>query len=304
MMLTEQTYHSRDANMAYFSASQFRKMLECPAREIAILRGTFTPKEDSDALLVGSYVDTMLLTPEAAETWKQENKTKAYQDPTAAELKRRGFAFKTVTECLELHPELKGTGEPYACMKMGDMMIARAKRDEVFMTTLAGDHQRIHTFKLFGHPVKVKFDTIDVQSFTDLKTCPALDHDEWDPEARARIIWYDKYYLQIALYWEAFRDINGADPAAAYIAALTKQDPPDIGILTYSTAHRDRFDRELDRVNAHLDEWAAMKAGITPAPKCKQPGCDYCRSTKVLTYDDVVEAQDWTIKNRIRREIM
>ena len=59
LSLTSENYYSPEANEAYFSVSQFKDFLKCPAMAMAKLRGEYAP-EQGRALLLGSYLDEML----------------------------------------------------------------------------------------------------------------------------------------------------------------------------------------------------------------------------------------------------
>ena len=59
MRLTADNYYSTEANMAFWSASTVKSFLSCPAAGLAEMTGNWT-RPDSDALLIGSYVDAAL----------------------------------------------------------------------------------------------------------------------------------------------------------------------------------------------------------------------------------------------------
>ena len=54
--LTAENYHSPEANRAYFSVSQIKTFLDCPARAMAEIRGEYK-QPITKALLMGSYFD-------------------------------------------------------------------------------------------------------------------------------------------------------------------------------------------------------------------------------------------------------
>ena len=76
MKLTPANYYSKKANEAYFSTSQFKDFMKCPAMAMAKLRGEYSP-EDGRALFLGSYVDEMLTgTRESQMKFIEENMDK------------------------------------------------------------------------------------------------------------------------------------------------------------------------------------------------------------------------------------
>ena len=58
MRLTEENYFSREAQMEYMSASQYKAFLECPAAAMAEIRGEYI-REETKALTLGSYMDAL-----------------------------------------------------------------------------------------------------------------------------------------------------------------------------------------------------------------------------------------------------
>ena len=56
MKLNNDNYFSKDANMTYMSATQFKDFLNCEAAALARVKGEYAD-EHTTPLLVGSYVD-------------------------------------------------------------------------------------------------------------------------------------------------------------------------------------------------------------------------------------------------------
>ena len=54
--LTSENYFSPENSLKYLGSSQIKAMLKCEAAALADIRGEF-PREETTALLVGSYVD-------------------------------------------------------------------------------------------------------------------------------------------------------------------------------------------------------------------------------------------------------
>ena len=59
MELTRENYYTPEASQEYFSVSQFKHFMECPAAAMAYIDGSFRD-EPTQALLEGSYVDAAL----------------------------------------------------------------------------------------------------------------------------------------------------------------------------------------------------------------------------------------------------
>ena len=107
MILTPSNYYAPEANWAYFSASQIKSFMSCPARTMAGLRGELE-HEKSMALLVGSYVDA--------------------------------YFEGTLDQFTSEHPEVfKRDGSLKAEYHHANIMIARAEADPVFIDVLHPD---------------------------------------------------------------------------------------------------------------------------------------------------------------------
>lgn len=265
MTLTASNYHGAESNLRYFSNSQVTRMRECAAKHVAQLSGKWPADEPSEALLIGSYVDRALLTPDELLGWKAAN-------------------------CKNLYSARNG--KPFAFVELAETMVARAKQDEAFMRVLQGEHQVYVTWTMFGHEWKAAIDVAnpDKGYFADLKTCPSLDHDTWSDELRKKLPWYDKYFQQIAIYREAFKAHYGKPATCAMLAAVTKQDPPDIGLVSFDDSHAMRYEYELNEIAHNIDAWAKMKRGEMEPTRCES--CDYCRSTNKLDGSKITRAID------------
>ena len=193
--LTPEIYRSAEAEADFWSNSQFKALLECPARWAAEYRGEWTP-EPSTALLVGSYVDLALLTPEELV----------------------GFVARNEKEILTK------TGGLRADFHRADAMVERVRREPDFMSALDGDHQVLLTWELAGVRWKGLADCIDEERsiLTDLKTCRDFES-AWDAASRTRLPFYEAwdYWRQMALYRLGYQSRHGSLPEWVFIAAVT-----------------------------------------------------------------------------------
>lgn len=192
MILTEETYYSREANEQFFSVSFYKQMCKCEAAAMAQLRGEYEPPA-STAFLVGGYFD-------------------AYFDGSLEQFKSE-------------HPEILVTrgdrkGELRSEFRQAEVMIERAKSDKLFMKFMSGEKQKILTAELFGAPWKCKLDSFSEGiCITDLKTCQSF----------GTIPRY-RYDIQGAVY-QRIVELNGFGKLPFYLAACTKESVPGLRIF-------------------------------------------------------------------------
>lgn len=262
LTLTHDNYHSREANLAYMSVSQYKQWRACPSTALAIHRGEWmtTP---SDAMILGSYVDGKLLQPEKL----------------AADMANNPDTYFTKQ------------GKPRAFVEQGNQMAERARSDKVFTAAIAGDHQMIITFPLAGVTWKSMMDVVnhDTKTVCDLKTTRSLDYTEWSDASQSRLSWIEiyGYWTQMAVYRLAYKHAFKALPKHTLLAAVTKENPPDIGVYLFD--NRQRLNYEIEQIKATMPTIMRYMDGSVPAPRCGK--CDHCRLTKVIENIIPVESQ-------------
>jgi hypothetical protein len=254
MNLTETNYYSAEANAAYLSNSQYKSWLDCPARTAAEARGEWV-EDERDALLVGNYVDTALLTPDLMEQFLSKNSDAIFT--------KRDKALRA----------------PFV---LADTMVARCKRDALFMGALDGDHQVIATWEMYGVMWRAKFDSVDPSRgvLTDLKTVKSFDS-EWSAEHKMKLPFYEvwHYWRQMAIYREGYKALYGKYPEVCTIAAVSKQAHPRLKVLVMD--NDEAFARELEKVEANLPTIIAHREMLAHnLPVFQRCGrCDYCAET-------------------------
>jgi len=253
-MIAANDYHGVKANRQWMSVSQYKGWLECAAKQAATLRGDWIEPE-KDAFTLGKYVDMALLEP----------------DRLKAEMDANQDTYMTKA------------GKPRAFVSDGDAMVARAKADPIFMASLRGETQQIVTFKIGRVGIKAMLDVADPERgiLTDLKTARDLDSLTWSDTAQAKVPFYEvyNYWLQMAVYRQAFKAHYGKLPKFVFIAAISKETPPVAKVYHFDNRHR--FKAELDRFKANLPRILAMKSGKVEPTRCER--CGYCRETFRVT---------------------
>ena len=244
MQLNEKNYFSREADVAYFSASQVKSFRKCEAATMAALRGEYV-RPMSQALLQGQFVDEAL-TGNYAE-WAMS------------------------------HPEIsKRDGNLKAEFMLCQEMVSRARRDSLFMEYMDGDHQTIMTAQIFGVPFKAKLDVLRPDRIVDLKTVKDLSSVYLPGQGRVDFATAWDWPLQMAIYQKIVQ-ANGGGKLPCFLAVITKETPADIRIVQIE---QERMDAEIAWLEHMLPRYDAVKNGIIEAERCES--CAWCRESRVL----------------------
>ena len=245
MQLNEQNYFSKEADRAYFSASQIKAFRKCEAAALADLNGDYI-RPMSQALMVGQYVDAALTGD--LDEWKG------------------------------LHPEiLKRDGTPKAEFAQAQEMVERARRDPLFMDFMDGDHQTILTAELFGVPFKAKFDVLGADRIVDLKTVRDFSPVYLPGQGRVDFATAWDWPLQMAIYQKIYEKVEG-QRLPCFLAVITKETPPDIRVIQIE---QERMDSEIAWLEQVLPRYEAIKSGAIDPERCET--CAWCRESRILT---------------------
>lgn len=256
MMLTNDNYFSREADVEFLSVSQYKSFAGCigihgcEAMAMAKLRGEWET-EKTEALLVGSYIDAHF--EGTLPTFKAQN------------------------------PEVftqKGTLR--AEYKKAEEIINRIERDEFFMRHLSGQKQVIMTGEMFGAKWKIKMDSyLPGKAIVDLKVMRAIygrDATFYIRDMGSYINFVENwgYDIQGAVYQEIVYQ-NTGERLPFFIAAATKEKNPDIEVIYIPD---NILQERLAEVEANVPNILSLKRGEYEPVRCGH--CDYCRHTKVL----------------------
>ena len=253
-VLTPENYYSDQANALYLSNSLFKALYGYPGSpypcEAAALLG---PRVQTEALLIGGYVDAAFESDQALEDYKEAHKSELM-------LKSGKGYYKFVTDA--------------------DKAIERARMDPVFMSYMAGQHQAVMTGEIGGVPFRIKMDDYQPgKQITDLKYVKSAQ-DSYNEFLRRRVTFVEDYGYDIqgAIYQEIEYQNSGVR-LPFYIAYITKEDTPDIGVVEIP---QQMLDEALETVKLSLA--ARPLADIRKAPRpCSRRGCVWCRGQKALT---------------------
>ena len=248
MKLNKDNYYNPEANWEYFSVSQFKDFMKCPALAMAKIRGEYEP-EFGRALLLGSYVDEIL---------------------TGTEESIKQFI-------VEHMPDLfKKNGDRYADVQQADETIVRIKKQPLMMKYLSGRHQVIMTGEIEGVPFKIKMDSYKPKKYiADLKYMAILR----SPNLFEPMVKYWGYDLQAAVYQEIVRQNIGQRLPFMFVVA-TKEKPAHLAV---GEINQWNMDEALETVRNHIVDFQKIKKGLIEPERCEDYNCEYCTSTKIIT---------------------
>lgn len=256
-MLNKDNYFAPEMMKKYWSVSQFKAFDKCEAAGLAEARGDFQ-REETDALLIGSYVDAFFAG--EMEDFEARNGSKMF----------------------------KKNGELLAKFGHANDIIDRVCADPLMMEYLTGEKQVIMEAELFGVPWKTKMDVYNEQRIVDLK-CVRDFSDIYDKTYGWRSwVEYWGYDIQGAIYQKVEQLVTGrSEPLPFYIAAVTKEKTPDIKLIQLP---QHILDTALKLVEAKIDRFDLIKSGDVEPIRCES--CDYCKMTKVLKAPEVYEIKE------------
>lgn len=250
-------YYSPEANKQYWSVSQFKAFDACEAAGLASALGVYK-REDTTALLVGSYVDA--------------------------------YFSGTLPAFIADHPEImKRDGSLKAEYVKAAEIIDRVESDELMSSFLKGSKQVIRTGILFDVPWKIRMDVYDGARIVDLKVMKDMKSIYSDGFGRRSFIEHYGYDIQGAVYQKIEQLSSGrANPLPFYLAVATKEKEPDIAVIQIP---QHVLDSALKTVEAKIDRFDLVKQGLIEPTRCGD--CDYCRLTKKLTAPVVYDPEEW-----------
>ena len=252
MELTAENYYGKEANKVYMSVSQFKDFagtygkMACEFEAMEKMEGRWSP-EQTTPLLVGSYVDS-------------------YFEGSLSEFKKKNPDIFTQK------------GELKASYKKAEEIIARIERDAYFMKFMSGEKQKIMTANIFGCDWKIKIDSyIEGVAIVDLKVMASITDLKWVKDlGYLDFVRYWGYDIQGAIYQKVV-ELNTGKKLPFYIAAVTKQDEPDIRIIQITQNY---LDEAMALVGANINRILQVKNGDREPDRCEL--CDCCRHHRVL----------------------
>ena len=274
MKLTQANYQSKKSNEIYFSVSQFKDFMKCPAMAMTKLKGEYeTPP--LKALLLGSFVDEMLTgTKKSKMEFILENREELFQ-------KSSKLNTCNDAECAELISKsalsiFSSVNKPYAEIVQALDTIARIKKQPLMKQHLKSRHQTIMTGEIAGVPFKIKMDNYKPNEFiSDGKYMSSLR----SPNLFDPMVKYWGYDIQGAVYQEIVRQ-NTGKRLPFYLDIATKETPAHLAVAEINQFD---LDEALDVVKAWAPRYQAIKNGEIQPERCGEYNCNYCTETEIIT---------------------
>ncbi len=257
LSLNESNYFSTEAGKDYWSVSSFKAFAKCEAAGLAQIRGEYK-REETDALLIGSYVDAYFTGD--FEKYRAEHEDEMFTK--------------------------KGT--LYAKYETADKCIEAVENQPLMMDYLKGEKQVIMAAELFDVPWKIKIDVHHGDRIVDLKT--VKDFADIYEVGFGYRSWIEAwgYDIQGAVYQRIEQIYSGrTDPLPFYLVAVTKEKVPDVAVIQIP---QHVLDTALKVVEAKIDRFDLVKHGMIPAERCER--CLYCKETKRLTEPMIYEREE------------
>lgn len=254
MELTDKNYYSLEANLEYMSYSQLKSLTgslgrpACEEHALKVLKGEWQD-EPSKEMLIGSYVDAYF--------------SDEFQDFV---LLHSGDIFTQ-------------RGTKRAEYEKADNMIARCRKDKMFMNFINGEHQKIFTAEMFDTKWKCKLDSYHKgKCIVDLKCVEDIYKTFWVRDFGCmNFIEYWGYTTQLAIYQKVV-ELNTGEKLPCYICAVDKTPHPAIEVIQIPD---DKLAQELSLIEYDVKHALALKNGEIEPLRCGK--CSYCKDTKVIT---------------------
>lgn len=258
MILTQENYFSKEADLEYMSVSQWKLFKECEAKALHTIKEV----EDStskEAFLEGQLFEA-LVAGDSKLFMAQHPELISSRGPTAGQLKSN-------------YSKILKSAERFNDQKFFREIINKC------------DKQVILTGEIEGVKVKCALDLFDrsTNSIYDIK-CMKDFKEQWNKDEKAYVPWYYiyGYIMQLAVYREIVRQ-NFGEPKVIGLLAATKEDVPDIQALRID---KSLLDLELKVFKDKIIHYHEIKIGKRIPVSCNC--CDYCKETKeILDFSEV-----------------
>ena len=255
--LTEENYHSVEANKAYMSVTKLKNFMECEELAMEVSEGRWH-QAGTKTFLMGNYL----------HAWNENNLS--------------NFKLR--------NPELFLTRKS-KCGEVGDLKaefssindtIRFMERDPFLMRSLSGNKEVIITAQMFGVWWKIKVDSHNPDGgwMTDLKFMKDLYESTYDVFTKERVSFVEayNYHLQAAIYAQVDKIAFGREERLEFfIAGISKHSIPQKEVITID---EETINAQLNTVEAYMHHVRGLLEHKVQPTRCGK--CAYCRSVKMI----------------------
>ena len=241
----------------HMSASQYKRWMACPAKELAVQSGLITEPPPGPPLIGGKIFDKLILSP--------------------------GY---TITQARADYPEIVSTrgpskGDVKSVYAWIEPAAARIQGNAEAMAMVTGQTHIPVDFHFAGSRWIGEIDCLPAVLpgfLVDLKSTKDF-HEQWVTSggSNVKLPFYEawQYWLQMAVYWHALGRTR--QPA---VLAVTKQMPrPRMRAFYFDD--EGRLAREMWQIEKNMPAILSYKSGDMVPPKCSSDDCDYCQGEEL-----------------------
>ena len=266
MTVNQDNYYGDISNKEYMSASQFKDFMRCEAMAKAKVDGEFELAV-TDAMLIGSYFESIV---EGTHEQFQQSHPEMFRKGTE-DLLDTSKLLKVYADAWRMYDAVKDS-------ELWQSLVTR------------GETQKIVVGDIEGVPFKGMLDVYNVgHSIVDIKTTRSFGK-VWSDEHGAYTSFAHAYNYDIqgAVYRELIKQETG-DRLPVYLAVVTKEDPPDYGVMEIDSKS---LDDALEFILMEAPRFQLIKEGIFEPERCEK--CDYCKATRSKTDEQIRNWKDFT----------
>ena len=281
MNLNSENYHSKEARLTYLDCSTYKDVVGTPGRKgcecraLAIAKGEYIPPK-TDALMIGGYVD-------------------AYFDNSLAQFCSDNMDYIFTKASIK---KFEKSGDPddlerLKAFEQADIMIKRAKKEDMFMKYVEGETQKILIAEIEGVPIRVKLDSYDGKRITDIKTAASMTETYYAKDLGQRLNFAEYYgYIEQAYFYVTAVEQNFGLHLPFYLAVITKEkhnNEPHPRVAIINIPDKLIMDKGLEIKSKIKDVWSLIKGEYEPIP-CGT--CEWCADNlpleKVISLDELL----------------
>lgn len=274
--VTQQNYYEKDTQQNFLSATVFKGFLECEAKGVAMMKGTYTPFATDNALLYGQYVHSYYESKEAHDSYIKDNWDRFYtqRGTKRAETKNMDKAIEALNNNGAFNKLYLDPRNEYEKIVTGD--IVASDQDDIFLT----DYTEPPKIEWIG-----KLDMVNPASkvIGDIKTSADFYKSYTDINGnKTDFIRAFGYDIQMAVY-QYLLSISTGQLYVPIIFVVSKKNFTTQAI----EIPQSRLDECLELVREREQRVNdLMKEVVNDSPSTAQPCgvCDYCISQQRKEY--------------------